>query len=62
MDPRFPAPLMDELAINIFVDADHAHDKVSGRSITGLLATVGSTPVTWKSKKTDIRPNIHIRR
>eukprot|EP00980_Cylindrotheca_fusiformis_P022698 scaffold9600_cov79-Cylindrotheca_fusiformis.AAC.1 len=51
MDPRFPAPLMDELAINIFVDADHAHDKVSGRSITGLLATVGSTPVTWKSKR-----------
>ena len=51
MDPRFPAPLLDELDLNIFVDADHCHDKVTGRSITGLLAMAGSTPVTWSSKR-----------
>lgn len=51
MDPRFPTPLLKELDINIFIDADHAHDKVSGRSITGLFATLGSTPISWRSKR-----------
>ena len=51
IDPRFPTPLSSELAITLFVDADHAHDKVTGRSITGLLGFVGSTPVIWSSKR-----------
>ena len=51
LDPRFPPPLLMELDINIFVDADHAHDKVTGRSITGILAFVGSTPTVWSSKR-----------
>jgi len=51
LDPRFPVALVPELDINIFVDADHGHDKVTGRSITGLVAFVGSTPVTWSSKR-----------
>jgi hypothetical protein len=32
--------------INIFIDADHAHGKVSGLSIAGLFAALGSTPVS----------------
>jgi hypothetical protein len=51
MDPRFPEALIDELPINIFCDADHAHDKITGRSITGIIGFVGSTPVTWESKR-----------
>lgn len=51
LDPRFPEPLIAELDINIFVDADHAHDKTTGRSITGLIGFVGSTPTTWSSKR-----------
>ena len=51
IDPRFPPPLMAELPINIFVDADHAHDKVTGRSITGLFTFIGSTPATWGAKR-----------
>ena len=51
MDPKFPDPLVPEMDINIFVDANHAHDKVTGRSVTGLLCFVGSTPVSWKSKR-----------
>jgi len=45
IDPRFPVPLSEEMAITMFVDADHGHDKVTGRSITGFICMVGSTPV-----------------
>ena len=34
---RFSEPLFEELDLNIFVDSDHRYDKVTGRSITGLL-------------------------
>ena len=30
LDPRFPIPLVPEIDVNIFVDANHAHDKVTG--------------------------------
>jgi hypothetical protein len=51
MDPRFPKPLIEELSINMFCDADHAHDKTTGRSITGIICFVGSTPIFWESKR-----------
>ena len=51
LDPHFPVPKVPELDITLFCDSDHAHDLVTGRSITGLLAFVGSTPVHWKSKR-----------
>ena len=51
IDPRFPKPLLPEFAISLFVDADHGHDKVTGRSITGILGFVGSTPAIWSSKR-----------
>jgi hypothetical protein len=51
LDPRFPPPPVPEMDINIFVDANHAHDKMTGRSITGLFCFVGSTPVLWKSQR-----------
>eukprot|EP00957_Ditylum_brightwellii_P165922 12633497-Ditylum_brightwellii.AAC.1 len=51
LDPRFPEPLLEELDLHIFCDADHEHDKVTGRSITGITLVVGSTPVTWSSKQ-----------
>jgi hypothetical protein len=35
----------------VFVDSDHAHDKVSRRAITGLLIFVGRTPVFYTSKQ-----------
>ena len=50
-DPRFPDQTIPELKVTIFCDADHAHDLVTGRSITGILAFVGSTPVYWKSTR-----------
>ena len=38
IDPIFPEALVQELEINVFVDADHGHDKVTGRSVTGIFA------------------------
>jgi hypothetical protein len=51
LDTRLPIPLIDELEVTTFVDSDHAHDKVTRRSITGLLITVGRTPVFFMSKR-----------
>jgi len=51
LDPGFPEPSIPELDINVFCDSDHAHDLVTGRSITGIIAFVGSTPIYWKSTR-----------
>ena len=51
VDDRLPAQKMKELDINIFVDSDHGHDRVTGRSITGMIAFVGRTPIFWLSKR-----------
>ena len=51
IDSRCPKPLVDELEVTAFVDSDHAHDKVTRRSITGLLVLVGRTPVFVLSKR-----------
>ena len=50
-DTRLPKPLMKELAVNIFVDSNHAHDRITGRSITGMICFVGRTPITNVSKR-----------
>ena len=47
----FPASYGTELHTTVFFDADHAHDTVTRRSISGLLVFVGSTPVIWSSKR-----------
>ena len=51
IDANLPTPLVDELAVTMFVDSDHAHDKVTRRSITGLIVLVGRTPVFYYSKR-----------
>ena len=51
IDPGFPDPYGDPLETTILVDSDHAHDRKTRRSLTGLIAFVGSTPVLWLSKR-----------
>ena len=51
IDSKVPSPLADELEATAFLDSDHAHDKVTRRSVTGLLILVGRTPVLFMSKK-----------
>jgi hypothetical protein len=35
----------------LYVDADHAHDLVTGRSNTGILMMLNNTPIRWISKR-----------
>ena len=51
IDTKIPIPRVDEIQITAFVDSDHAHDKVTRRSITGLLILIGRTPVYFLSKR-----------
>ena len=51
IDDQLPIPKMKELAITIFVDSNHAHDLVTGRSITGMICFVGRTPISYISKR-----------
>jgi len=47
LDPGFPPSFGPILETSILVDSDHAHDKKIRRSLTGLIAFIGSTPVLW---------------
>ena len=51
IDRNVPPPLVDEMAITVFVDSDHAHDKMTRRSMTGMIIFVGRTPVYYSSKR-----------
>ena len=39
------------VVITGYVDADHAHDLVTRRSITGMLFLLNNTPIKWYSKR-----------
>ena len=49
--PDAPAPRGNPMRITIFVDADHAHDKVTCRSVSGILVLVNNTVVKTFSKR-----------
>ena len=51
LDKSFPPSFGPVMQTTILVDSDHAHDKVTLRSLTGLLAYVGSTPTNWFAKR-----------
>jgi hypothetical protein len=37
--------------MTVYVDADHAHDLVTRRSITGILVMINNTPIGWIYKR-----------
>jgi hypothetical protein len=37
--------------MTVYVDADHTHDLVTRRSITGILVMLNNTPIRWVSKR-----------
>jgi len=39
------------VCLTVFVDADHAHDLVTRRSITGIIVMANNTPIRWVSKR-----------
>ena len=51
IDPNLPKAYGAELTTSIFFEADHAHDHVTRRSISGIIVFIGSTPVMWQSKR-----------
>ena len=51
VDDKVPTDLIKELAITIFVDSNHGHDLVTGRSVIGVIIFVGRTPVKYYSKR-----------
>ena len=49
-DVAVPEPLIDEIQVTAFVDSDHAHDRVTRHSITGLVILLGRTSIFFLSK------------
>jgi hypothetical protein len=46
-----PTPTGDLAMLTCYVDADHARDKVTCRSVTGIVLLLNNTPVSWVSKR-----------
>ena len=51
LPPDMPTPKGKPVLITWYVDADHAHDLVTRRSVTGVLLYMNSTPIKWYSKR-----------
>ena len=48
--PDKPCPRGNLCTLTCYVDADHARDKLTRRSVTGVLILLNNTPITWYSK------------
>ena len=46
-----PPPKGKKVRITVFADANLMHDKVTGRSCTGILTLLNKTPIDWYSKR-----------
>jgi len=46
-----PKPQGNMATLTCYVDADHARDKITRRSVTGIVLLVNNTPLTWISKR-----------
>jgi hypothetical protein len=51
IDLKHPIALMKEPSTSVYFDASFANDTTTGRSHTGVLVYVGSTPVNWVCKR-----------
>jgi len=51
LPPDMPTPKGKAVQVTTYVDADHAHDQVTRRSVTGILLFVNNTPIKWYSKR-----------
>ena len=51
IDKVLPEPRGEPIYTTVYFDSDHAHDLVTRRSVLGVIAFVGSTPISWTSKR-----------
>ncbi len=49
--PNTPEPRGNSVIISCFVDADHAGDRITRRSHTGIIIFVNRAPIIWYSKQ-----------
>ena len=49
--PNAPEPRGKEVDLRIFVDSDHAGDKLIRQSRTGYIIFLNNAPISWFSKK-----------
>ena len=49
--PNAPEPRGVPVQINCFVDSDHAADRMTRRSHTGIIMYLNKSPISWYSKK-----------
>ena len=45
-----PDPRGKPVRITVYLDADHAHDVVTRRSVTGIFILLNNTPIKWVGK------------
>jgi hypothetical protein len=48
---RIPMPKGKPARITCYVDADHAHDKLTRQSVTGVILMVSNMPIRWISRR-----------
>ncbi len=48
--PNAPEPRGKSIQINVFVDANHARNRVNCRLHTGILIFLNKAPIVWYSK------------
>ena len=51
LPPSMPTPKGNPVQLTVYVDADHAHDRLTRRSVTGYIIFINNTPVKWYSKR-----------
>jgi hypothetical protein len=51
LPPDMPTAFGKKARITVYVDADHAHDTVTRRSVTAILLFINNTPMQWYSKR-----------
>ena len=51
IDEVLPEPRGNPIHSTVYFDSDHAHDQMTRRSVSGVIAFVGSTPISWTSKR-----------
>ena len=51
LPPDMPEPKGKSVRITVYLDADHAHDVVTRRSVTGILILLNNTPILWICKR-----------
>ena len=50
LPPNAPSPRGHAIQMNVFVDADHAGNRVTRCSHTGILIYLNAAPILWYSK------------